>query len=164
MRAAVLPVLLAALAVAGCGGGGGSGSADATSASAAPAERTDAQRQAILASLPAPYNAADLENGRRVFGTCRSCHSIAEGGPNLIGPHLFGVFGRRAGSLTDYDYSQQLRASGLTWDDATMDRWLTRPRDVVPGTKMAFAGIQDPTRRRDLIAYLHAETSPVPAQ
>ena len=67
-------------------------------------EMTEEQRAAVLASLPAPYNEGDLENGRRVFARCRSCHTLAEGGGNLTGPHLWGVFGRPAGSVEGFRY------------------------------------------------------------
>lgn len=163
MRRSLL-VLTAAALLAGCGGGGsGSGSASTGGATPAPAELTPQQRQTILASLPAPYNAADLENGRRAFGACRSCHSIAPSGENLIGPHLYGVFGRRAGSVNGFEYSDAVRNAGFTWDFEHLDHWLDNPRTFLPGTRMSFAGLHDADRRRDLIAYLRVEGSPPPA-
>ena len=146
------------LSVAACGGEGGSASGGA----AAAPELTDAQRQTILASLPAPYNAGDLDNGRKEFGQCRSCHTIQAGGPNLTGPNLHGVFGRKAGTVPNYAYSEALVATGWTWDQARLDGWLANPREYLPGTKMSFAGIRDATDRRDLIAYLSVETAPAP--
>lgn len=163
MRLAAATVLLSAALLAGCGGGGAE-SGGAVSAAPAPRTLTAAERQVVLASLPAPYNQADLENGRRVFGSCRSCHTIAPDGPNGIGPHLYGVFGRRAGSLPDYQYSDAVRNAGFVWDEAHLENWLENPRTFLPGTKMSFAGVRDPIRRRDLIAYLHVEGSPPPAQ
>ncbi|WP_373852809.1 c-type cytochrome [Brevundimonas abyssalis] len=74
----------------------------ATPAAAPPPEPrvlSDEERAVILASLPGPYSEADTENGRRVFARCRSCHTLPEGGPNLTGPNLWGVFGRQAGSV-----------------------------------------------------------------
>ena len=111
-----------------------------------------------LASLPAPYNGADYENGRKVFNQCRSCHVVAAGAPNLIGPNLHGVFERRIGTKPDYAYSAAAKAAGFQWDTAQLDRWLADPRGFLPGTKMAFAGVKEPADRRDVIAYLLVET------
>jgi cytochrome c2 len=79
-----------------------------------------------------------------------ACHSIDE---NDLGPKHRGVVGRRAGSLEDYTYSLAVKNSGLTWDKTTLDRWLTNPSDLVPGTKM-YLKIDDPQKRADIIAYL----------
>jgi cytochrome c len=131
--------------LAGCGGEGGS--------------RKPAQDdQAVLASLPAPWNGADLENGRRVFNQCRSCHVVAAGGPNLVGPNLHGVFERRIGGLPGYTYSEAARNAGWMWTPAQLDGWLQDPRGFLPGTKMAFPGVKDEGARRDLIGYLLVET------
>jgi len=119
---------------------------------------TDAEKQALLAALPAPYNTGDLLNGQSKFALCRSCHTITEGGPNLIGPNLHGVFGRKAGSLPGYKYSPVVAAAGFDWDAEHLDKWLDNPRGFMPGTKMTFAGLHDPKDRVDLIAYLKVET------
>ena len=87
------------------------------------------------------------------FTQCTACHSI-EAGRTVFGPSLAGVAGRRAGSLPGYNYSAALRSSGLTWNAATLDRWLTAPQRTVPGTKMPFAGIPDPARRKQVVDYL----------
>ncbi|MGE5501076.1 MAG: c-type cytochrome [Ignavibacteriales bacterium] len=123
------------------------------SAQAAPAPSA-ADQQKLLASLPAPYNAADLTNGESKFAICRSCHTITADGPNMTGPNLHGLFGRKAGTHPDFNYSEGLKNSGITWDAATLDKWIAGPRDVVPDTKMSFAGLQDPKDRADLIGYL----------
>jgi cytochrome c len=72
----------------------------------------------------------------------------------LVGPSLVGVYGRKAASLPGYDYSAALKASGLVWNAANLDAWLTDPSKLVPGTKMAFTGIATPDLRADVIAYL----------
>ena len=113
---------------------------------------------AALAALPAPFNTADLENGRRVFNQCRSCHMVAAGAPNLVGPNLHGLFERRIGTLPGYTYSEAAKAAGWAWNADQLDRWLTDPRGFLPGTKMAFPGVKAPTDRRDVIAYLLVET------
>ena len=115
-----------------------------------------------LAALPAPYNAADLDNGRRVFARCRSCHTLTEGGPNMTGPNLYGVFGREAGGHPDYNYSAVVKAADFTWNAERLDHWLENPRTYLKGTKMSFAGIPDPEDRRDVIAFLKVETGYTP--
>jgi len=89
------------------------------------------------------------------FTMCKVCHATAKGAPNGLGPNLFGVAGAPAGAKAGYAYSPALLAAKLKWNDATLDRWLTNPRQVVPTTKMAFAGMSDPKKRAEVIAYLH---------
>ena len=112
----------------------------------------------MLATLPAPYHAADLDNGRRAFARCRSCHTITPGGPHLAGPNLYGVFGRKAGSINEYAYSHVVRNAGFNWDAEHLDHWLENPRKFLPGNKMTFAGLSKPEDRRDVIAFLKVET------
>lgn len=155
------PALAAALLLlAACGdGGGSSGKTVAEPARPAP---TDAEKAALLAALPAPWNAADLDNGRRVFARCRACHTLTEGGPNMTGPNLHGVFGRQAGGKEEYNYSPALREAGFAWDAERLDHWLENPREFLKGNKMSFAGIRDAQDRRDVIAFLKVETGYVP--
>jgi cytochrome c len=87
------------------------------------------------------------------FAQCMSCHTV-EPGKNMIGPSLHGVVGRKAASLPGYAFSPALKAAGLTWDEATLDKWIEAPAKLVPGTKMTFAGISDPARRKQLIDWL----------
>jgi cytochrome c len=112
---------------------------------------------ATLAGAPATAQTApagDAAKGKIVFLECQGCHAIAPGGPTLVGPDLAGVYGRKAGTLPGYDYSSALKSSGLVWTAANLDAWLTAPATLVPGTKMAFAGIASPALRADVIAYL----------
>ncbi|MDR7231912.1 cytochrome c [Caulobacter sp. BE264] len=150
------------LAVSACSKDGGSSNeapADApTPAATAAPPPTDAGKAAILASLPAPYNTGDLSNGQSKFALCRSCHTITEGGPDLTGPNLYGVFGRKAGAKEGYSYSDAVKAAGFVWDAGQLDKWLADPRGFMPGTKMTFAGIKGEKDRIDLIAYLKVET------
>ena len=87
------------------------------------------------------------------FNQCKICHTT-EPGKNLIGPSLAGIYGRKAGAAAGYPYSAAMRASGLTWDDATLDRFLEAPMKVVPGTRMTYAGLKDPVARKDVITHL----------
>ncbi|MFO1012378.1 MAG: cytochrome c family protein [Caulobacteraceae bacterium] len=132
--------------------------APAAAPPAAAAAMTPEARTAALAALPAPYNTADIENGQRKFALCRSCHTINQGGANMTGPNLHGVFGRKAGSLAGFNYSDAVKAAGFTWDGPHLDQWLTDPRGFMPGTRMTFAGLRDPKDRTDLIAYLMVES------
>lgn len=150
---------LAAVTLASCGQGDAGSDAPATPAKPAP---TAAEKAALLAALPAPYNEADLENGRRVFARCRSCHTLAEGGPNMTGPNLYGVFGRPAGSEPKFNYSAAVKGAGFIWDAEHLDHWLENPRTFLQGTKMSFPGLPDATDRRDVIAYLKVETGYAP--
>lgn len=87
------------------------------------------------------------------FAACTACHSTVAG-RNGFGPSLAGIAARRAASLPGYAYSDALKKSGLTWNAATLDRWLTSPQRLVPGTRMPFAGIADPARRKEVVEYL----------
>lgn len=154
------------LAVSACSKDGGSSSEAPASAPAdapAAAAPTDADKAAALAALPAPYNTGDLANGQSKFALCRSCHTITDGGPDLTGPNLHGVFGRKVGSRPGYAYSEVVKASSFTWDAEHLDKWLADPRGFMPGTKMTFPGLKDPKDRIDLIAYLKVETGYKPA-
>lgn len=128
--------------------------APAAAPAATAAALSDADKAKILADLGPAYASADLANGQAKFAFCQACHTIAAGGPNITGPNLHGVFGRKAGSLEGYSYSDGLKAAGWTWDAAHLDKWLTNPKADVPGTKMTFVGIANPKDRTDLIAYL----------
>ena len=105
----------------------------------------------VLGANQAP--AADVEAGKVAFKKCALCHTT-ESGKNKIGPSLFGVIGRKSGSLDNFSYSEAMKNFDHTWDDETLDTYLAEPRAVVPGTKMIFPGIKDKTERDDVIAYL----------
>ena len=107
----------------------------------------DARAIGTRGSEPEP---GDPVHGKTLYQACESCHSIND---NDIGPRHRGVVGRRAGSIADYSYSSALKNSGLTWDEATLNRWLINPSALVPGTKMFFK-IDDAQSRADIIAYL----------
>ena len=124
-----------------------------------PEPLTDAEKVTLVASLPAPYNTADLGNGKSKFGgNCKSCHSIAKGGKNLTGPNLFGIFGRQAGSKAGFTYSDAVKNAGFAWEAEHLQGWLAGPKTYLKGTKMSFAGLRNEKDRNDLIVYLMTET------
>jgi cytochrome c len=106
---------------------------------------TAAYAQAAPAGL-----SGDAVRGKALYQACSSCHSLDD---NDIGPKHRGVVGRQAGTVADYAYSPALKTSGLIWDPANLDRWLTNPQALVPGTKMYFL-LANPQSRADVIAYL----------
>ena len=156
MRGAAMVVMV--LALGACDGGREEGSADNTPGAPAPEQLSPDEQLKRLAALPAPYNTADLDNGKRRFAQCRSCHTLPEGGPNLVGPNLHGVFGREIASKPGYAYSKPAQDANFIWDGQKLDQWLTDPRGFLPGTKMVFPGIKEPNDRRDVIAYLMVES------
>lgn len=110
----------------------------------------------LLAATSA--TAADDNRGKRLYLQCQACHSLEKGGVNKVGPNLSGFYGRPAASHKGYNYSPALAKAKIVWDEATLDRWLTRPSSVVPGNKMVFAGVAKPEDRKALIAYLRQAT------
>ena len=112
---------------------------------------------ALVVGASTLARAADPDKGKAVFEQCAACHSL-DGGGDTDGPTLKGIIGRKAGSLEDYRYSAAMQRSDVTWDAATLDKYLTDPQAFIPGNRMAFAGIGDKAQRDDLIAYLQAAT------
>jgi cytochrome c len=107
-----------------------------------------------LASL-APAAAADgnAARGEQIYERCAACHSLER---DRTGPKHCGLFGRRAGSVLGFEYSPAMRASGIVWNETTLDRFLAAPTKIVPGTYMGYAGVDNPRERADLVAYLKA--------
>ena len=99
----------------------------------------------------------DPEQGAKVFNKCKACH-VANEEKNRVGPHLVGIVGRPAASVADYKYSAAMAESGIVWDEEILDQYLASPKDVVPGGKMAFAGLRKEEERADVIAYLKSAT------
>ncbi len=98
----------------------------------------------------------DAAKGEKVFKKCKTCHTF-DPGKKKIGPHLKGVVGRKAGAVEGYKYSKAMAAADITWDEANLDKFLTKPKAFVKGTKMSFRGLSKESQRADLIAYLKAQ-------
>jgi cytochrome c len=107
---------------------------------------------AMLATSAAA--AGNVSNGETVFGRCQVCHSNAKAAPNKMGPNLFGVVGRKAGTYPGFAYSAAMKNSGIVWSNAKLDAYIASPSTVVPGNMMAFSGVSNAAQRADLIAYL----------
>ncbi len=104
-------------------------------------------------------DAAQVEEGEKVFKRCAACHAVGEGAENKVGPHLNGLIGRTAGTLPDFKYSEAMveyGAAGNVWTEETLFTYLENPRTTVKGTKMAFAGLKDEADRQAVIAYIVA--------
>ncbi len=151
-----LLALLLAAAVAACGGGG-SEPAQPRVTAADLGEQTIKTPAEWLADEP--YSAADLDAGRGQARVCLACHSLNAGGPNMIGPNLYGFFGRGVGGVDNYSYSDALETADFVWTPHALDAWLQEPAGFLPGNRMTYAGVPDETDRRDLIAFLLATTS-----
>ena len=111
-----------------------------------------------FAALPEPYASADYNRGRRTFKLCQSCHTLNEGGANLVGPNLYGIFGRGIGAVEGFTYSKAVQESDIVWTPEILAEWLESPRNFLPGNKMSFAGVRKPDDRTAVIAYIMAET------
>lgn len=127
-------------------------------ASARPAAATSSSAVPAAVATGDPYLSCDIERGRSQIGLCETCHGIEPGSRSVSGPHLAGMFGRKAGTLKDFEYSNALQNSGLTWDRETLDRFLVNPGLSMPGTIMSFYGVRDAQARADLVCYLEQAT------
>ena len=111
-----------------------------------------------FAALPAPYNTADFNRGKRTFRLCQSCHLIEEGAGNRVGPNLHGLFARKVGELDGFNYSSALVEADFDWTPEKLEEWLVDPRGFLPGNRMSFAGVRRPDDRTAVIAYIMAES------
>lgn len=109
----------------------------------------------MVGVVPCRATDDDAQHGAQIYQRCLACHSLEY---NRSGPKHCGLFDRRAGTLPNYAYSKAMKASEITWDELSLDRFLENPLKALPGTKMAYAGVKDPRERADLIAYLKQAT------
>jgi len=108
----------------------------------------------FLATGSFAANAQDAAAGEKSFNKCRACHQVGETAKNGVGPVLNGLFGRKSGTIEGYSYSDANKNSGITWDDASLDAFLKKPRKFVKGTRMSFPGLKKQADRDNLIAYI----------
>ncbi|MEJ7777725.1 MAG: cytochrome c family protein [Sphingomicrobium sp.] len=109
---------------------------------------------------------ADVAKGEQSFKKCAACHNAAKGGPNALGPNLWGTIGAPIGQGGGFAFTEALSGKGGNWDWTNMSEWLKSPRTFAPGTKMTFAGLGDPQERANVIAYLNQQSDspqPMPA-
>lgn len=112
----------------------------------------------LIGMSGAAMAAGDADKGKKLFKRCKACHTLDEGGKNKVGPNLFGIFGRQAGSLDGYKFSKAFRSLDFVWDEGALDEFLTKPKKFVPKTKMGFPGLKKEEQRADIIAYLMSVT------
>ena len=110
----------------------------------------------LAAGPPALAADGDAVHGEEIYQRCLACHTLAH---NRVGPRHCGLFGRKAGSLKDFQYSLAMKKYGVIWNEETLDHFIENPLKAVPGTKMGYAGVKDSKERADLIAYLKQATS-----
>jgi cytochrome c len=102
----------------------------------------------------APTTTAATETAPPSFGQCAVCHKVEKDGGNGVGPNLHGVIGKKSAQVAGFNYSPAMKASGVTWDEASLDKYITNPRTFMPGNKMSFAGQADAAKRAEIIAWL----------
>ena len=127
---------------------------EVATASDAP-EKSEKIKEAI--DIKALLAMGDLAHGEKVFKKCSACHMIAAGGKNMIGPNLWNVIGRTAGSVSDYKYSKAMVAYGKEWSFEEMNSYLIKPQAYIKGTKMAFAGLRKEKDRASVILYMNSK-------
>lgn len=163
-----LAVSASALLLAACGGGASDEGTEPAAETEAPAETTaEAPAEEEAPSAPAADDVATIDGttladftgdaaaGERVFLQCQACH-VLDAGVNRVGPSLAGIVGRTSGTIEGFNYTEANANSGITWTPEKMFQYLENPQRVIPGTRMAFAGLKDGQDRADIIAYLQA--------
>lgn len=133
----------ASLAFIGCGG-----SSDSPSATQAP------KASATTQTAMTPF-----QRGERLYRRCIACHTLGQGEKHKVGPNLYGVFGQVAGSKESFNYSKAMKASEIIWSEETLNAYLERPRDYIPGNRMSFIGLKKTEDRAAVIEYMKVKTA-----
>lgn len=152
-----LAVAVLMMVVAGCGEKTEAPESEPLPTAATLGEQTVLSPEEYLAAEP--YAAASQSRGEKQARICMACHSLKKGGPNMIGPALYGFFGTEVGTRSGFEYSVVMRNAGFTWTPEALNAWLAQPGRFLPGNRMTFAGVSKQGDRDDLIAYLLAVTS-----
>ena len=108
----------------------------------------------VIAGSPVSSMGQDAQKGAAVFNVCLACHAIGPGAQNKIGPELYGLDDRKAGTVPSFDYSDANKDSGIIWNEATFEEYIKNPQAKIPGTKMIFPGIKNEQQVKDLWAYV----------
>ncbi|MDQ1302115.1 MAG: cytochrome c [Pseudomonadota bacterium] len=124
----------------------------------APAVADNASAAADSYDINVLLASADPAKGQIVFLQCRACHSLEAAGPNKVGPNLHGIMGRKGGLAPGFAYSEAMAGSAVVWSVEALDKFLLRPSDFMPGTRMVFVGLRKPEDRANVIAYIRQET------
>jgi cytochrome c len=101
-----------------------------------------------------------MERGAKLYKRCRACHTLEDGGKHKVGPNLWDIYGKKAGSQRGFKYSKIMAASEIVWDDTTLDGYIAKPSTFMKGNRMSFVGIKKAEDRTDLLLFLKAETTP----
>ncbi|HRF08202.1 MAG TPA: cytochrome c family protein [Xanthobacteraceae bacterium] len=109
---------------------------------------------AALIALAGPVYAQDIADGQKSFNKCRACHTVGENAKNGVGPLLNGIFGRKAGTVDGFKYSDANKNSGIVWDEKNFATYIKDPKAFMPGNRMAFLGIKNDTEIANLTAFL----------
>jgi len=122
-------------------------------------QSTEETKVVEVVNIKALLAMGDMAHGEKVFKKCTACHMIAADGKNKIGPNLWGVIGRKAGSITDYKYSKAMVAYAKEWTFEEMNSYLIKPQAYIKGTKMAFAGLRKEKDRASVILYMNSKSA-----
>ena len=161
-RSWLLAAALLVTLVAGCGKKESDESGTGPTAEPFPTAATLGEQVVMTAAEyleTEPYASANRSRGERQAMLCKACHSLDRGGPNMIGPALYGFIGTNVGTRQGFEYSAVMRNADFVWTPAALDAWLAQPGRFLPGNRMTFAGVPDQKDRADLIAYLIEATT-----
>jgi cytochrome c len=112
------------------------------------------EKPVILSEL---MKLADVNRGAKIFKKCASCHTAGRGEAAKVGPNLFGIVGKKRAAFAGFSYSEAMKAKGGAWDRESISQFITKPKDFIPGTKMAFPGLKKPQDRADVILFLESQ-------
>ncbi len=111
-------------------------------------------KKILLASALMMASAGTMAAPPASFAQCGVCHAVKKGAPNGIGNNLYGIYGKKAGSVAGFNYSPALKSSKLVWNDAALDKWIANPMKTIPGSRMPYAGQADAKKRAEIIGYM----------